>query len=79
MAGHQTIGGNPGVPHIHNILEKISKGKKILFLFEDGLTPSAAVHNMVPCVGVLNSQRSGHVFSYHIQKVELRADPIFDT
>jgi len=57
VAGHQTIVGNPGVAHIHNILEKISKGKTILFLFEDGLTPSASVHNMVPCVGVLNSQR----------------------
>ncbi|MCG2830452.1 MAG: hypothetical protein L6302_05330 [Desulfobacteraceae bacterium] len=28
-SGQVCVGSNPGVPHIHNILEKINKGKKI--------------------------------------------------
>ena len=45
-------------------VEKINKAEVILHLGKDLITASAAIHYMVPCIWVLNSEWSGHEMKF---------------
>ncbi len=39
----------------NDFLEKINKGNIILVFTKNLITTSTAIHNVIPCIGVLNS------------------------
>jgi len=60
MVRHQAIGGNTQIPLLRGILEKIDKPDIIIGVGKNGFTPSAAIQDMIPCIGVFYPQGSGH-------------------
>ena len=49
------------IPGFRGFPEESNKAYVVLLVLEDGLTPPAAVHGMIPCIRVLDSQRSDHI------------------
>lgn len=57
---HQAVDGNTHLPHLAGIFEKLDKPEIITVVIEDGLTASATVQDMIPCVGIFYAQGSRH-------------------
>jgi len=61
---HQAIGRYAQVPGFRGYPEEFNRPYVVLLVLEDGFTPPAAVHGMIPCIRVFDSQRSGHILVY---------------
>jgi len=60
MSAEQAISGKPHIPQIHRFFQKVNKGNIVLFSQENGFCPSPSIHDMVPRIGVQDSQWPGH-------------------
>jgi hypothetical protein len=58
---HQAIGRYAQIPGFRGSPEEFNKAYVVPLVLEDGFTPAATVHGMIPCIRVFDSQRSGHI------------------
>jgi hypothetical protein len=60
MGLHQAIGHNSEMPKFARLLNGLEKIAVILRLSEDCFSPSSPVQDMIPGMGIFDSQRARH-------------------